>query len=97
MRIIVRSGDSYMHTASIRATKKIVDCMPFILHTMTYDQRNHTSYTNAQNVSQWRTVWIMGHEWFDVRQKYKGSGQSNFVQYKTYKPICRLYEIAEAC
>ena len=87
----------YMHTACIRATKKIIDWMTFILHTITYDQRNQTSYTDAQNLSQWRTVWIMGHEWFDVKRKYKGSGKSNSVQYKIYKPICRLYEIAGAC
>ena len=87
----------YMHTACIRATKKIIDWMTFILHTITYDQRNQTSYTDAQNLSQWRTVWIMGHEWFDVMRKYKGSGKSNSVQYKIYKPIYRLYEIAGAC
>ena len=69
----------------------------FLLHTIAYDQRNQTSYTDAQNWSQWRTVWIIGHEWFDVKQKYKGSGKSNSVQYKIYKPICRLYEIAGAC
>ena len=71
--------------------------MTFILHTIAYDQRNQTSYTDAQNLSQWRTVWIMGHEWFDVKRKYKGSGKSNSVQYKIYKPIYRLYEIAGAC
>ena len=87
----------YMRTACIRATKKIIDWMNFILHTIAYDQRNQTSYTDAQNLSQWRTVWIMGHEWFDVKRKYKGSGKSNSVQYKIYKPICRLYEIAGAC
>ena len=87
----------YMHTACIRATKKIIDWMTFILHTITYDQRNQTSYTDAQNLSQWRTLWIMGHEWFDVMRKYKGSGKSNSVQYKIYKPIYRLYEIAGAC
>ena len=87
----------YMHTACIRATKKIIGWMTFILHTITYDQRNQTSYTDAQNLSQWRTVWIMGHEWFDVKRKYKGSGKSNSVQYKIFKPICRLYEIAGAC
>ena len=87
----------YMHTACLRATKKIIGLMTFILHTITYDQRNQTSYTDAQNLSQWRTVWIMGHEWFDVKRKYKGSGKSNSVQYKIYKPICRLYEIAGAC
>ena len=86
----------YMHTACIRATKKIIDWMTFILHTIAYDQRNQTSYTDAQNLSQWRTVWIMGHEWFDVNRTYKGSGKSNSVQYKIYKPICRLYEIAGA-
>ena len=87
----------YMHTACIRATKKIIDWMTFILHTIAYDQRNQTSYTDAQNLSQWRTVWIMGHGWFDVKRKYKGSVKSNSVQYKIYKPICRLYEIAGAC
>ena len=87
----------YMHTACIRATKKIIDWMTFILHTIAYDQRNQTSYTDAQNLSQWRTVWITGHELFDVKRKYKGSGKSNSVQYKIYKPICRLYEIAGAC
>ena len=86
----------YMHTACIRATK-IIDWMTFILHTIAYDQRNQTSYTDAQNSSRWRTVWIMGHEWFGVKRKYKGSGKSNSVQYKIYKPICRLYEIGGAC
>ena len=87
----------YMHTACIRATKKIIDWMTFLMHTIAYDQRNQTSYTDAQNLSQWRTVWIMGHGWLDVKRKYKGSGKSNSVQYKICKPICRLYEIAGAC
>ena len=61
----------YMHTACISATKKIIDWMTFILHTIAYDQRNQTSYTYAQKLSQWRTVWIMGHEWFDVKRNIK--------------------------
>ena len=86
----------YMHTAWIRATKEMIHWITFILHTITYDQMKQTSNKDAQNLSQWRTVWIMGHEWFDVRRKYKGSGQSNGVQCKIYKPICRLYEIVGA-
>ena len=48
----------YMHTACIRATKKIIDWMTFILHTITYDQGNQTSYTDAQNLSQWASIYI---------------------------------------